>query len=144
MAPVDRHISAPEIAPYEPTDSEEYMNPAQKEHFRKILREWQRQLQESVTQTVSHMKDDSGSYPDPTDRATQEEGFALELRTRDRERKLLRKIQDTLTLIDNDEYGYCESCGVDIGLRRLEARPTATLCIDCKTVQELQEKRQAR
>ncbi len=144
MVLVDRQISAPETAPYELTESEEYMNEAQKAHFRKLLLEWQRQLQQRVTETVSHMKDDSGSYPDPTDRATQEEGFALELRTRDRERKLLRKIQDTLALIETDEYGYCESCGVEIGLRRLEARPTATLCIDCKTVQELQEKHLAR
>ncbi len=144
MVLVDRQISAPETAPYELTESEEYMNEAQKAHFRKLLLEWQRQLQQSVTETVSHMKDDSGSYPDPTDRATQEEGVALELRTRDRERKLLRKIQDTLALIETDEYGYCESCGVEIGLRRLEARPTATLCIDCKTVQELQEKHLAR
>lgn len=136
--------NSPKMKPYQPADSEEYMNEAQKAHFRKILLEWRRQLQEGVTQTVSHMQDDSGNHPDPTDRASQEEGFALELRTRDRERKLLRKIQDTLALIDADEYGYCESCGIEIGLRRLEARPTATLCIDCKTVQELQEKRRAR
>ncbi len=144
MVRVDKPLSAPETAPYELVDSEEYMNEAQKAHFRKLLLTWQSQLQQSVTQTVSHMKDDSASYPDPTDRASQEEEFALELRTRDRERKLLKKIQDTLALIDADEYGYCESCGIEIGLRRLEARPTATLCIDCKTVQEIKEKHRPR
>lgn len=144
MVVVDGQIDAPVTKPYEPADSEEYMNEAQKAHFREILLEWRRQLQEGVTQTVSHMQDGSSNHPDPTDRASQEEGFALELRTRDRERKLLRKIQETLALIDADEYGYCDSCGVEIGLRRLEARPTATLCIECKTIQEMQEKRQVR
>jgi DnaK suppressor protein len=86
------------------------------------------------------MKDDASNFPDPNDRATQESEFSLELRTRDRERKLIRKIEKTLEQIDADEYGYCEACGVEIGIRRLEARPTATLCIDCKTLDEIREK----
>ena len=133
-----------DIKPYQPADSEEYMNEAQKEHFRKILLHWRQELMTEVERTVTHMQDDSTNHPDPTDRATQEEEFAIELRTRDRERKLLKKIDDTLALLDSDDYGYCESCGVEIGLRRLEARPTATLCIECKTLQEMQEKQHAR
>jgi DnaK suppressor protein len=86
------------------------------------------------------MQDEAANFPDPTDRASQESEFSLELRTRDRERKLIKKIDETLTLIDNHDYGYCESCGVEIGIRRLEARPTATLCIDCKTLDEIREK----
>lgn len=120
------------------------MNDAQKAHFRSLLLDWKKTLMSEVDRTVSHMQDDSSNHPDPTDRATQEEEFALELRTRDRERKLLRKINDTLTSIDSDDYGYCEACGVEIGLRRLEARPTATLCFECKTHQESQEKMHAR
>jgi DnaK suppressor protein len=89
-----------------------------------------------------NMKDDAINYPDPNDRASQEEEFRLELRTRDRERKLLKKIEEALQLLTDKEYGYCEVCGVEIGLRRLEARPTATLCIDCKTLDEIREKQQ--
>jgi DnaK suppressor protein len=89
---------------------------------------------------VHHMQDESSSLPDPNDRATQEEEFSIELRTRDRERKLIRKIDSTLKTIDSGDYGYCEECGVDIGIRRLEARPTATLCIDCKTLAEIKER----
>ena len=95
---------------------------------------------EEVDRTVHHMQDESGNLPDPNDRATQEEEFTFELRTRDRERKLIRKIDSTLKTIDNGEYGYCDECGVEIGIRRLEARPTATLCIDCKTLAEIKEK----
>ena len=95
---------------------------------------------EEVDRTVHHMQDESSSLPDPNDRATQEEEFSIELRTRDRERKLIRKIDSTLKTIDSGDYGYCEECGVDIGIRRLEARPTATLCIDCKTLAEIKEK----
>jgi DnaK suppressor protein len=86
------------------------------------------------------MQDEAANFPDPNDRATQESEFSLELRTRDRERKLIKKIDSTLEKLDNHEYGYCESCGVEIGIRRLEARPTATLCIDCKTLDEIREK----
>lgn len=128
------------IAPYEPAKGEEYMNEDQLEHFRQILLAWKRQLQEEVERTVSHMRDDANNYADPADRATQEEEFALELRTRDRERKLIRKIDETLERIRKDDYGFCDQCGVEIGLRRLEARPTATLCVDCKTLEEIKEK----
>lgn len=128
------------IAPYAPAKGEEYMNEDQLEHFRQILLAWKRQLQEEVERTVSHMRDDANNYADPADRATQEEEFALELRTRDRERKLIRKIDETLERIRKDDYGFCDQCGVEIGLRRLEARPTATLCVDCKTLEEIKEK----
>ncbi len=128
------------IEPYQPADGEEYMSDAQLEHFDKLLNAWKRQLQEEVERTVSHMRDDANNYADPADRATQEEEFALELRTRDRERKLIRKIDQTLERIRKDDYGFCDQCGVEIGLRRLEARPTATLCVDCKTLEEIREK----
>lgn len=128
------------IAPYEIKDSEEYMNDSQKEHFRKILLEWKRQLMEEVDMTISHLKEEATNFADPSDRASQEEEFSLELRTRDRERKLIRKIDEAIERLDEDDYGYCDACGVEIGIRRLEARPTATLCIDCKTLAEIKEK----
>ncbi len=128
------------IEPYQPKADEEYMNEAQQAHFQAILEAWKRQLQEEVERTVSHMRDDANHYADPADRATQEEEFALELRTRDRERKLIRKIDSTMERIRKDDYGFCDQCGVEIGLRRLEARPTATLCVDCKTLEEIREK----
>mgnify|MGYP000206344060 CR=1 FL=1 len=130
------------ITPYQTKKNEEYMNDAQKEHFYNILTSWKKQLMEEVDRTVDHMKDEAANFPDPSDRATQEEEFSLELRTRDRERKLLKKIGDCIRLIGEDEYGYCKACGVDIGIKRLEARPTATLCIDCKTIDEIREKQQ--
>ncbi|MCH8503408.1 MAG: RNA polymerase-binding protein DksA [Ectothiorhodospiraceae bacterium] len=129
-----------DFSPYEEQKGEEYMSDAQLEHFKELLLAWKRQLQEEVERTVHHMRDDAPNYADPADRATQEEEFALELRTRDRERKLIRKIDQTLEKIRKDDYGYCDQCGVEIGLRRLEARPTATLCIDCKTLEEIREK----
>jgi DnaK suppressor protein len=116
------------------------MNEEQKAHFRDILLQWKYQLMEEVDRTVSHLKDEAANYPDPADRASQEEEFNLELKTRDRERKLIRKIDNTLDLIDSDDYGYCESCGIEIGVQRLEARPTATQCIDCKTLDEIKER----
>ncbi len=125
---------------YTPEAGEEYMNEAQREHFSELLRAWKAELQQEVERTVHHMRDDANNYADPADRATQEEEFALELRTRDRERKLIRKIDETLERIRKDDYGFCDQCGIEIGLRRLEARPTATLCIDCKTLEELKEK----
>ena len=128
------------IAPYKETKGEEYMGPEQTEHFQKILLEWKRELMEEVDRTVHHMQDDAANFPDPNDRATQEEEFALELRTRDRERKLIRKIDESLLNLDNGDYGYCEVCGIEIGVRRLEARPTATQCIDCKTLDEFKER----
>ena len=118
------------------------MGPDQAAHFRDILLKWKRDLMEEVDRTVHHMRDEASNFPDPNDRATQEEEFALELRTRDRERKLIKKIDESLMALDNGDYGYCEICGVEIGVRRLEARPTATLCIDCKTLDEIKEKQQ--
>ena len=128
------------IEPYVEKAGEEYMCSDHKEHFRAILLAWKKELMEEVDRTVSHMKDEASNFPDPADRATQEEEFALELRTRDRERKLIKKIDKTNELIENDDYGWCEQCGIEIGIRRLEARPTATLCIDCKTLDEIKEK----
>ena len=128
------------FTPYEIKEGEEYMNEAQREHFTQILNNWKQQLMEEVDRTVHHMQNEAENYADPSDRATQEEEFSLELRTRDRERKLIKKIEKTLELIDKDDYGYCDACGIEIGIRRLEARPTATLCIDCKTLAELKEK----
>lgn len=116
------------------------MNAEQKAHFSEILLDWKFQLMEEVDRTVSHMKDEAANHPDPADRASQEEEFSLELKTRDRERKLIRKIDKTLELIEQDDYGYCESCGIEIGVQRLEARPTATQCIDCKTLDEIKER----
>jgi DnaK suppressor protein len=126
--------------PYSAAHDEEYMSPAQEEHFRQILLAWKRSLMEEVDRTVHHMQDEATNFPDPNDRATQESEFSLELRTRDRERKLIKKIDEGLTRLTEHEYGYCEACGVEIGIRRLEARPTATLCIDCKTLDEIREK----
>lgn len=126
--------------PYTVAEDEEYMNADQEEHFRGLLLEWKRQLMEEVDRTVHHMQDEATNFPDPNDRATQESEFSLELRTRDRERKLIRKIDEALERIDDHDYGYCEACGVEIGVRRLEARPTATLCIDCKTLDEIRER----
>ena len=129
------------IKPYKTRKKEAYMNDAQKQHFRNILQAWKLDLLQEVDRTVTHMKEQASNFPDPADRASQEEEFSLELRTRDRERRLISKIESTIELIDQDDYGYCESCGIEIGVRRLEARPTATLCIDCKTLDEIKEKR---
>ncbi|HSC75465.1 MAG TPA: RNA polymerase-binding protein DksA [Pseudomonadales bacterium] len=126
--------------PYQEKVGEDYMNDAHKVHFRKLLLDWKTELMQGVDRTVNHMKDEAANFPDPADRATQEEEFSLELRARDRERKLIKKIDSTLELIEQDEYGYCEACGVPIGVRRLEVRPTATLCVDCKTLSEIKEK----
>ncbi|CAM3464790.1 RNA polymerase-binding protein DksA [Parendozoicomonas haliclonae] len=126
--------------PYKEKKGEEYMNDRQIEHFIQILLNWKKELMEEVDRTVGHMKDEAANFPDPADRASQEEEFSLELRTRDRERKLIKKIEQTLNRLDEGDYGYCDSCGVEIGIRRLEARPTATLCIDCKTLAEIKEK----
>ena len=134
------NISLRGFTPYKVKKGEEYMSDRQKDHFRGLLIDWKTELMEEVDRTVSHMKDEAANFPDPADRASQEEEFSLELRTRDRERKLIKKIDSTLELIENDEYGYCDTCGVEIGIRRLEARPTATQCIDCKTLDEIKEK----
>ena len=128
------------IRPYQAQKGESYMSDAQKVHFRALLLAWKAELMEEVDRTVTHMKDEAANFPDPADRATQEEEFSLELRARDRERKLIKKIDSTLELIEQDDYGYCEACGIEIGVERLEVRPTATLCIDCKTLAEIKEK----
>lgn len=130
----------PKISPYRITTGESYMSDEQLSHFSNILAAWKRDLMEEVDHTINEMKEAS-VLADPNDRATQEETFSLELRTRDRERKLIKKIEEALQQIKDKEYGYCEACGIEIGIRRLEARPTATLCIDCKTLAEIQEKR---
>lgn len=129
-----------DFAPYTLRDEEEYMNITQLEHFRKILLGWKQVLMEQVDATVSHMQNEPGNLADPNDCATREEEFNLELRTRDRERQLIKKIESTLQQIKQNEYGYCTQCGEEIGVRRLEARPTANLCIDCKTLAEIREK----
>lgn len=133
-------LSLAGVKPYELKKNEEYMNDAQKEHFTKILKAWHSQIMDEAARTKNQMQEDVTNFADPADRATQEEEFSLELRNRDRERKLLKKIEQTLHKISDDDYGYCETCGVEIGLKRLEARPTADLCIDCKTLAEIREK----
>jgi len=128
---------------YTPRENERYMNKTQTKHFKKVLNDWKLELGNDINRTVSHMQTDITAYADPNDRASQESDMALELRNRDRERKLLKKIDDTLKNIDEGEYGYCNGCGEEIGLKRLQARPTATLCIDCKTLEEIKEKQLA-
>nr|XP_061799100.1 RNA polymerase-binding transcription factor DksA-like [Nerophis lumbriciformis] len=128
------------FAPYKEKRGEEFMNKDQREHFKNLLLAWKQELMEEVDRTVTHMKDEASNFPDPADRATQEEEFSLELRTRDRERKLIKKIDSTIERIDLDDYGFCDQCGVEIGIRRLEARPTANLCVDCKTLDEIKER----
>ena len=130
----------PRFTPYQEMEGEEYMNDEQLEHFRQILLQWKQELLEEMGRTVHYMRGETENFADPNDRATQEEEFTIELRTRERERNLIRKIEDSLRAIESGDYGYCESCGVEIGLRRLEARPTATKCIDCKTLDEVREK----
>ncbi|MHB1585937.1 MAG: RNA polymerase-binding protein DksA [Acidiferrobacteraceae bacterium] len=128
------------IKPYVARNNEEYMNKKQLEHFRSILLSWKQELIEEVSRTVHAMQDETANHPDPNDRASQETDMSIELRNRERERKLIRKIDEALGRIDSDDYGFCESCGVEIGVQRLEARPTATLCIDCKTLDEIRER----
>jgi len=128
------------IAPYKEKKGEDYMGEDQTKHFRELLNSWKSDLIAEVDRTVHHMQDEASNFPDPNDRATQEEEFSLELRTRDRERKLIRKIDEAILSLDSGDYGYCEVCGIEIGVRRLEARPTATLCIDCKTLDEIKER----
>ena len=133
-----------QFTPYTPKKNEEYMNALQLAHFRKILEDWKGELSQDIDRTVHTMQDEATIFADPNDRASQESDMALELRNRDRERKLIKKIDETIAKIEAEDYGYCESCGVEIGLKRLEARPTATLCIDCKTLDELREKQVAK
>jgi DnaK suppressor protein len=133
-----------QFVPYQAAAGEEYMNEKQLNHFRKILNDWKAELSHDIDRTVHTMQDEVTMFADPNDRASQESDMALELRNRDRERKLIKKIDETLAKINAGEYGYCNSCGIEIGLKRLEARPTATLCIDCKTLDEIREKQVAK
>ena len=128
------------FTPYQAKRGEPYMGPKQLDHFRHILNGWRQELMEEVDRTVHHMQDEAANFPDPADRATQEEEFSIELRTRDRERKLIKKIDQTIDRIGLEDYGYCDTCGVEIGVQRLEARPTATQCVDCKTLDEIRER----
>ncbi|MDD2685288.1 MAG: RNA polymerase-binding protein DksA [Gallionella sp.] len=139
--PVQPHKPA---APYKPKKGEDYMNPKQLEHFRKILQDIKSELSQDIDRTVHTMQDEATVFADPNDRATQESDMSLELRNRDRERKLIKNIDKMLARIDAGDYGYCDNCGIEIGLNRLEARPTATLCIDCKTLDEIREKQVAK
>lgn len=128
------------FTPYKEKKGEEFMNENQEAHFRGILQAWKNELMVKVDETVHHMQDDATVFPDPNDRASQESDFTMELRTRDRERKLIKKIEQSITKIDAKDYGYCKVCGIEIGVRRLEARPTADLCIDCKELDEIKER----
>lgn len=132
------------VTPYKARKGEAYMNSSQLDHFRKILNEIKAGLGEDIDRTVHTMQDEATIFADPNDRATQESDMGLELRNRDRERKLIKKINEMLAKIDAGDYGYCDNCGIEIGLNRLEARPTATLCIDCKTLDEIREKQIAK
>tara|TARA_B100000886_G_scaffold117929_1_gene79286 strand:- start:1657 stop:2181 length:525 start_codon:yes stop_codon:yes gene_type:complete len=128
------------LAPYKTKKNEKYMSAAMKRHFIAVLLQWREHLKEEMQKTFDHLKTKGETYADPVDRASQEEEFAFELRTRDRERKLTNKIALSIEKIKQDDYGWCESCGDEIGVKRLEARPTATHCIHCKTLDEIKEK----
>ena len=132
------------VVPYKAKKGEAYMNPKQLDHFRQIMNDIKSGLGKDIDRTVHTMQDEATVFADPNDRATQESDMGLELRNRDRERKLIKKINEMLAKIDAGEYGYCDNCGVEIGLDRLEARPTATLCIDCKTLDEIRERQVAK
>ena len=131
------------VKPHKPKRGEPYMGDIQSAHFREILNAWKKELLDDINKTMSVMQDENINLPDPNDRATLETDRSLELRTSDRERKLVKKINDSLVDLDKGDYGYCEDCGVDIGIKRLEARPTASLCIDCKSLSEIREKQNA-
>ena len=130
------------IKPYSLKKNEKYMNAKQKQHFIDILNSWAYQLQMEQDRTADKIQENVTNFPDESDRATHEEEFTLELRTRERERKLLSKIIESIDDLKSNDYGYCASCGIEIGIRRLEARPTATRCIDCKTIEEIHERQQ--
>jgi DnaK suppressor protein len=138
-APTAKKHSTP-LSSYQGRKGEIYMSAAMKKHFTAVLMEWREHLKEEMQKTFAHLKNKGESYADPIDRASQEEEFAFELRTRDRERKLINKIAMSLDQIKQDDYGYCYACGIEIGVKRLEARPTATHCVDCKTLDEIKEK----
>lgn len=132
------------FAPYSAKKGEEYMSSKQLAHFRTILETLKVELMSDIERTVHTMQDEATVFADPNDRASQETDIAIELRNRDRERKLIKKIEETIDRIENGDYGYCNGCGVEIGIKRLEARPTATLCIDCKTLEEVRERQIAK
>jgi DnaK suppressor protein len=132
------------IPPYVPKAGEDYMNARQRAHFKAVLEALKVELSQDIGRTVQAMQVETTLFADPNDRASQESDIAIELRNRDRDRKLIKKIDETIARIEKDDYGYCENCGVEIGLKRLEARPTATLCIDCKTLDEQREKQVAK
>ena len=131
------------VKPHKPKRGEPYMGDVQSVHFREILNAWKKELLDDINKTMSVMQDENINLPDPNDRATLETDRSLEPRTRDRERKLVKIFNDSLVDLDKGDYGYCEDCGVDIGIKRLEARPTASLCIDCKSLSEIREKQNA-
>jgi DnaK suppressor protein len=133
-----------QFAPYAPKKGEAYMNKKQLEHFKRLLDGWKSELSNDIDRTVHTMQDEATVFADPNDRASQESDMALELRNRDRERKLIKKIEETIAKIESGDYGYCNSCGVEIGLNRLQARPTASLCIDCKQLEEMRERQVAK
>ncbi|MDR1163584.1 MAG: RNA polymerase-binding protein DksA [Candidatus Accumulibacter sp.] len=133
-----------QFVPYVPKKGEEYMSDRQLAHFRSILESIKKDLMNDIKRTVHTMQDEATVFADPNDRASQETDIAIELRNRDRERKLIKKIDDTIGKIDSKEYGYCSGCGIEIGIKRLEARPTASLCIDCKTLEEVRERQVAK
>ena len=133
-----------QFVPYVAKADEEYMNDKQLAHFTKILNDWKLELSQDIDRTVHTMQDEVTMFADTNDSASQESDMTLELRNRDRERKLIKKIEETLRKIQENEYGYCNGCGIEIGLKRLEARPTATLCIDCKTLDEMRERQVAK
>ena len=133
-----------QFPPYIPAKGEDYMSEKQLAHFREMLESVKNELAGDIERTVHTMQDEATVFADPNDRASQESDIALELRNRDRERKLIKKIDEAIARITAGEYGYCDSCGVEIGLKRLEARPTATLCIDCKTLEEMRERQVAK
>jgi DnaK suppressor protein len=137
-------LPAQSVAPYKPQTNEDYMCPQQQEYFRNILKKIKSELGEDIDRTVHTMQEEATAFADPNDRATQESDISLELRNRDRERKLIKKIDEMISKINANDYGYCENCGVEIGLGRLEARPTATQCIDCKSLDEIREKQMAK
>jgi DnaK suppressor protein len=133
-----------QFVPYVPEEGEEYMSERQLAHFRAILEGNKADLMRDIERTVHTMQDEATIFADPNDRASQETDIAIELRNRDRGRKLIKTIEDTIAQIDSGDYGYCSSCGAEIGIKRLEARPTASLCIDCKTLEEVREKQVAK
>lgn len=140
----EKSKSAATLSAYRPKKGEPYMGIDQLAHFRKVLENLRMELSQDINRTVHSMQEEATIFADPNDRASQESDVTIELRNRDRERKLIKKINETIAKIDAGEYGYCESCGIEIGLNRLEARPTASLCIDCKTLEEIREKQLAK